>query len=56
MITGKPLREYKYVSDEFSKLFDNNNSVDYLENIYKFVKKSGKKTNLGKERGVTTRK
>lgn len=56
MFTGKPLREYKYVNDEFSKLFDDTISVDYLENIHKFVKKSGKKTNLGKERGITTRK
>jgi hypothetical protein len=56
IFTGKPLREYKYVNDEFSKLFENTDSVDYLENIHKFVKKSSKKTTLGKERGITTRK
>ena len=37
-------------------MFNDTDSVDYLENIHKFVKKSIKKTTLGKERGKTTRK
>tara|TARA_A100001015_G_C14837340_1_gene651024 strand:+ start:46 stop:933 length:888 start_codon:yes stop_codon:yes gene_type:complete len=47
---------YKYTDPQFKKIFDDIDSINYLENIDKFVKKSGKKTTLGKERGTTTRK
>ena len=39
LITGNPLREYKYKEEQFKNMFDNTDSVDYLENIDKFVKK-----------------
>ena len=48
--------KYKYNDPQFKKIFDNTDSINYLENIDKFVKKSGKKTTLGKERGNTVRK